>query len=85
MSNINIVDVGIPPDDISDDWTTTLVRFHGFANLPTRKNNGNKVISPEFSCFGHQWVSKLCPGGKVNSKEGYVAVSIVNRSNTIDL
>ena len=54
MSMSNIVDVGNPPDDISDDWTTTVVRFHGFVDLTT--TIGEKVISSEFSCFGHQFL-----------------------------
>ena len=77
MSN-NIVDVGTPPDDI-DEWTTTVVRFHGFAKLTTR---GERVDSPEFSCFGHQWRLVLYPGGTANSHEGYAALNLGNFSNT---
>jgi len=73
------VDVGTPPGDFKG-WTTTEVCYHGFANLPTTRNE--KVLSPKFSCFGHQWVLKLYPGGEEDSEVGYVAVELVNRSNT---
>jgi len=75
---MNIVDVGTPPDGTSN-WTTTVVRFHGFANLPTTR--GDIVESPEFSCFGHQWGLDLYPGGSNNSSEGYAAVVLCNASN----
>jgi len=82
MSNNNIVDVGTPPDgiSISEGWTTTVVRFHGFANLTTTRDEC--VSSPEFLCFGHQWRLNLYPGGRGNSDEGSVSVALGNRSNT---
>jgi len=61
-------------------WSTTELRFHGFANLSTTRNES--VESPEFSCFGHQWRLYLYPGGTNNSSEGYVAVELVHLSNT---
>ena len=76
----NTVDVGTPPDGLSDDWTTTVVRFHGFADLTTTINEC--VDSPEFSCFGHKWCLSVYPGGATDSEEGNVAVDLVNRSNT---
>ena len=79
--SMNIVDVGTPPDGLkSEGWTTTVVQFHGFANLPTTR--GEYVESPEFSCFGHQWGFDIYPGGKNNSSEGYAAVSLCNMSHT---
>ena len=80
MSINNIVDVGTPPDGISEGWTTTVVRFHGFADLTTTRDV--YVESPEFSCFGHQWRLELYPGGEEDSPEGWVAVSIGNASLT---
>jgi len=73
------LDAGTPPNGFKD-WTTALVRFHGFADLTTAR--GEYVESPEFSCFGHQWVLSVYPGGSENSAEGYVSVGIVNKSNT---
>jgi len=75
------VEVGTPSVNLSG-WTTTDVSFHGFTNLSTTKSNENYVISPEFSCVGHQWKLELYPGGAENSKEGYVAVAIAKRPNT---
>ena len=73
------VDVGTPPEGYKE-WTTALVRFHGFANLTT--TSGEVVLSPEFSCFGLQWRLELYPGGRDNSDEGYVSIALVNKSNT---
>jgi len=78
MSTTNRVDVGTPSVSLSG-WTTTEVGFHGFANLPTTRNE--YVISPEFSCLGHQWRVLLYPGGWNNSSAGYVALNLANRSN----
>ena len=76
---MNVVDVGTPPYDV-EDWETTVVRFHGFANLPTTRDED--VVSPLFLCLGYQWVLKLYPGGDEDSTEGYVAVELCNQSNT---
>jgi len=73
------VDVGTPPENF-EGWTTINVCFHGFANLPTTRDE--YVRSPQFSCFGHQWQLKLYPGGYEHSDEGCVTVDFVNRSNT---
>jgi len=73
----NTVHVGTAPRDF-EDWSSTKVYFHGFADLST--TSGEFVESPKFSCFGHQWVLKLYPGGKESSAEGYVGISLGNRS-----
>ena len=71
------VDFGTPPDGFKD-WTTTSVCFHGFADIS--RTRGEKVKSPRFSCFGHQWLLELYPGGKATSSERYVAIYLVNYS-----
>ena len=43
------------------DWKSFEVRFDGFANLPATK--GEYVLSPEFTCFGHQSRLWIYPGG----------------------
>ena len=74
------MDVGTPASDFErEEWTTTEVRFHGFASLPSERDV--EVESPEFSCFGHEWVLDIYPGGKENSDDGYVAVYLSNMSN----
>jgi len=81
--SISRVDVGTPPNDF-EGWTTANVCFHGFADLTTTRGEG--VISPEFSCFGHQWTLEIYPGGTSeshgdeDSDEGYVTVFLENES-----
>ena len=84
------VHVGTPPPASPgplQNWATRKVHFHrllrkvhfhGFAGLST--THGTKVMSPEFSCFGHQWKVVIYPGGEGRSQEGFVAVYLVNRS-----
>ena len=74
------MDVGAPPEGYKE-WTTALVRFHGFANLSTIR--GESVISPQFSCLGHQWKLCLYPGGIVSHSagEGYAAVVLCNMTD----
>ena len=75
----NAVHVGTVPRDF-EDWTTTKVYFHGFADLSTTRNKC--VKSPKFLLFGHKWQLRLYPGGKTNSREGYVALSLFTMSNS---
>ena len=76
------MDVGTAPNGFEDwatknlRWTTTVVCFHGFADLTTTR--GESVISPEFSCFGHRWQLYIYPGGEVDSDEGDVAIELEN-------
>jgi len=71
------VHVGTPPGPLSD-WIMREVHFHGFAGLTTTR--GTAVKSPEFSCFGHQWMVEIYPGGHEDSKEGYVGVYLFNET-----
>jgi len=74
-----IGDVGTPIKNFRG-WAITEVKFYGFADLPTTRDE--YVISPEFSCFGHQWTCEIYPGGHSESDEGNVAVALTNLSNT---
>ena len=65
------VHIGAPPGRLSD-WEITPLHFNGFAGLTTTKNE--VVRSPEFSCFGHQWLVELYPGGDDVSNDGFVAL-----------
>jgi len=60
-------------------WAITEVKFYGYANLPTARDE--YVISPEFSCFGHQWTLEIYPGGRSESAEGFTTVALTNLSN----
>jgi len=73
----NVVDVGTPPGPLSE-WLTTQIRFHRFNGLKTTRNH--KVKSPEFTCFGHQWSVSLRPGGHNRSSEGFVSLTLKNRT-----
>ncbi|KAL7524889.1 hypothetical protein ACHAXR_000758, partial [Thalassiosira sp. AJA248-18] len=57
------------------------VHFHGFADLPAAVS---KVAeSPQFTCFGNNWVLDLYPGGIENSSaDGYVSVYLFHRSHS---
>ena len=78
------VHVGTPPPSPSpspgplQNWAVRKVHFHGFAGLPTTRNEA--VYSPEFSCSGHQWSVIIYPGGEVYSREGRVSVYLRNES-----
>ena len=68
------------PDGIIGGWTIAAeICFHGFADLTTTR--GEYVTSPEFSCFGHQWSLDVYPGGQEDSREGWVAIQLSNKSN----
>ncbi|EJK47082.1 hypothetical protein THAOC_34224 [Thalassiosira oceanica] len=69
--------IGAPPGRLSD-WTITPLHFIGFTGLPTTKGAG--VHSSKFSFYGHQWIVKLYPGGAAGSNDGYVALTLVNRT-----
>lgn len=73
------LNVGIPPP-CSDGWKVVKVKFHDFYNLC--KPRDEAYTSPKFSCFGHEWVLRLYPGGKQRSTDGYVAISLHNQTNT---
>ena len=75
------VEVGTPSVSLSG-WTTTEVSFHGFADLPTTKENENKVSSQEFSCFGHLWAIGLYPGGRTTSDDGFLTVEFAHKSTS---
>ncbi|EJK45070.1 hypothetical protein THAOC_36336 [Thalassiosira oceanica] len=71
------IHVGSPRGPLTD-WVIKKVHFHEFAGLTTERDE--EVRSPEFSCFGHQWMVGIYPGGEEDSKEGYVAVYLYNVS-----
>ena len=71
------VQVGAPPGWLSD-CVITPVHFNGFAGLTTIRDEF--VTSPKFSCFGHQWIVRVHPGGDDDSIDGYVALWLENKS-----
>ena len=85
MSNIETsrickIDVGTPPSTTtSDGWEIIQVHYHGFENLTTIR--GEFIDSPDFTCFGHKWRLKIYPGGRTNSGDGMVSISLNNLSD----
>ena len=72
------VHVGTPPTGYQE-WTTTKVHIHGFADLSAERDV--PVASPEFMALGNPWYLKLYPGGHDNSRAGWVAIALHNRSS----
>jgi hypothetical protein len=72
------VHVGTPPNGYQE-WTTTKVHIHGFADLTTER--GASVDSPEYMACGNNWCLELYPGGRNSSKTGWVSIKLDNRSN----
>ena len=75
----NKVIVGTPSLCL-DGWARTEVRFHGFNDLTTTRDEYSE--SPLFSCLGHEWSLDLFPGGREDSDDGYAAVRLHNMSNS---
>ena len=82
-SCIHKIDVGTPPSSLSKDndneWEMIEVRYHGFQDLTVVR--GEVVVSPEFTCFGHQWRLRVYPGGHTSSGDGMVGAFLENMSN----
>ena len=78
------VHVGAQPGQPSllSDLAARKVRFHGFAGLPTSR--GAKVLSPAFSCLGHQWTVMIKAGEDTQSLNGCVAVHISLQSIVLE-
>ena len=67
--------IGAPPGRLSD-WVIAPMHFNNFEGLTTVENKS--VKSPVFSCFGHDWLAKIYPGGRCNSRDGQVALGLSN-------
>lgn len=67
------VHVGAPAPDTQDDWVTTNVYVHGFADLPT---STDRVQSPNFFCFGYEWYLWVYPRGFNMSSETQEMISV---------
>ena len=72
------VHLGTPPQGYQE-WATTKVHVHGFADLSAERNV--PVHSSEFMAVGNPWRLRLYPGGDANSREGWVAIYLRNQSN----
>jgi hypothetical protein len=77
---VESVHVGTPPEGYQE-WTTTKVHFHGFADLSTERVAHRNNVSPEFIACGNPWRLWLYPGGRQESRTGWVGIYLVNLSN----
>ena len=79
------IDVGTPSREFqsqgSQEWEAADVLFHGFENLPASRKGHDCVLSPDFTCFGHQWCLQLHPGGNTTSDDGMVGLYLEHRSD----
>ena len=72
------VSVGCPPPPCAR-WKHFTFHFHDFANLTTTK--GHYIASPRFTCNGHQWELRVCPGGCNKATEGQVSIFLSHFSD----
>ena len=72
------VSVGCPPS-CGEELKSFQFHFHDFANLSTTRDH--YIVSPEFTCHGHQWALQVYPGGSSNATEGQVSAYLAHLSN----
>lgn len=66
------LDVGTPPPGlVADKLRTFKILFHGFKDLPVERDE--YVMSPSFTCNGHQWALKVYPGGDDGATDDHVS------------
>ena len=54
------------------------IAVHDFANLSSTR--GHYIVSPEFTCNGHQWLLVVYPSGSSIAEEGNVSVYLYHLS-----
>jgi speckle-type POZ protein len=64
------LDVGTPPPP-GVKLRTFNILFHGFKDLPFERNQ--YVMSPSFTCNGHQWALRIYPGGFDGATDDHVS------------
>ncbi|KAL7459308.1 hypothetical protein ACHAWC_011028 [Mediolabrus comicus] len=72
------LDVGKPPSSRKDSWKFFEILYHAFKDLPTERDHS--IVSPTFSCNGHDWDLEIYPGGDEDPDEGYVSIFLNHRS-----
>ena len=74
------VTVGCPPgrQPCDEEWKSFMFHFHDFANLSTTRDHF--ILSPKFTCNGHQWLLYVYPGGDNYSAEGQVSIFLQHLS-----
>ena len=77
MASTRDIHVGTPAAEFSLEESVT-VHFHDFENLTTEIDE--RVLSPQFTCAGNEWILGLIPGGLFDAKEGMVSVILCNQT-----
>ena len=74
------VSVGCPrePSCEDEDWKSFMFHFHDFTNLSTTRDDF--ILSPEFTCNGHQWILVVYPGGNSDAADGEVSIYLEHLS-----
>src|SRR5210317_2087058 len=63
---------------VSIAWKSFQFDVQNFKDLLTTKNHC--VVTPEFSCNGHDWRLHIYPGGDDDATEGFVSIYLIHRS-----
>mmetsp|Transcript_924 Transcript_924/g.1601 ORF Transcript_924/g.1601 Transcript_924/m.1601 type:complete len:381 (+) Transcript_924:291-1433(+) len=64
-----------------DGMETYEFQLDGFESLPATATRGTPVLSPEFTCFGHQWRLRVYPGGIGFDRDRTVGVGLDHLSD----
>ena len=60
-------------------WQSFHFNVQNFKDLPTTRDHF--VLTPKFSCNGHDWVLSIVPGGVRDTAEGYVSIVLHHLSS----
>jgi hypothetical protein len=77
-NTVAAIHVGTPSPDFQE-WTSTKVYFHGFADL---RKGGGYVDSPTFSCLGHEWRIQIHPFSKHHRRCSSIHLMCLGALNT---
>ncbi|KAL7450714.1 hypothetical protein ACHAWC_005018 [Mediolabrus comicus] len=73
------VSIGCPPP--REGWTSFQFNVKNFKDLPTATDH--YVLTPVFSCNGHDWRLHIYPGGEEDADEGYVSIFLHHSEGSI--
>jgi hypothetical protein len=71
--------IGTPPPGYHQEWVTHTVHVHGFAGLPSERDE--YADSPEFMLLGNPWSLMIFHGGDSIAADGMVSLYLDNMSD----